>query len=214
MKHHPMYQQVHNEAKQLRKAVKAADPSAIAIIRKAFPVAAPDDDADLIKWAKLVRVQHAYAVDKGYEKWNDLLEEKKLDWADSLIADNSIYIEDSDEFGSAIAETNANTFTVDHYEINKIKIDKDGYTHIHIDWSATAMGHRDAPFCGDKVSGFAILFFGEGECYWEEISASVDDWREPDDDLSDIDGSDGPGVPTMWDEEKVPDWSEDQIDIW
>lgn len=78
--HDPMYGRMHAEAKRLFKAVRKEDPTAIAIIRNAFPEAAPDDDQDLVIWVTLMRAQHAYAVQQGAKSWSDLREKAKMEW--------------------------------------------------------------------------------------------------------------------------------------
>lgn len=182
MFHPPMFRRVHAEAKLLMKAIKNCDPAALKVLRTAYPTAAPISDTDLIAWANLQRIQHAYAVQQGCSKWDSLLKKISEDWADSVIADEVGDLTETDEFGTALASTNACWFIVDDYEIKNIAFDKSNpeVVRISISWSSIGEQIDDKPFCGDTIKGSAVLVVDGDQRHWEDIGAGVeDDWRDP-----------------------------------
>jgi hypothetical protein len=217
-----MYGRIHAEAKQLLKAARQADPTAISTIRAAFPQAAPPIDKDLIQWLKLAQAQHAYAVSCGTAKWQDLLDQTKHSWATELAEEHSHELEFTDEFGSAIASTNAFDFVIDHTEVVAVEQGEDADVRIKVEWSATANDHREAPFCGNVINGVGTLVFNpDFDPYWDDVGAGPDDsWREEDDlepppaEPSSPVPQDGPNGPGDWRIEDVKDWDISEVKDW
>ena len=85
-------------------------------------------------------------------------------------------IEDSEEMGCAIAETNACGFEIYETSVTAIGVDED---RLLITFEFFAEGEQidDKPFCGTKLRGGGVAALdAEGELELEEIGASrVDD---------------------------------------
>lgn len=114
-------------------------------------------------------------VQTGYVEYlRSLSEPYRQTIVDARIADTCYEIADSDEFNSAIAETNATDFVVDEYDIEDIDVDG-GECVVKLVFSASGEQREDKFYCGERIVGDCkAVIDSEGRVEYRDIHAEVD----------------------------------------
>jgi hypothetical protein len=117
------------------------------------------------------------------ERLRSMVESEREAEIDQVVANTNNEIMNSEEFASAIAETNASAFDIDQYEVGNIDL-SDGECVVQLTYSASGDQEEDKAYSGNRVTGEAVLVIDSaGSVGYRNVTAEVDH--------SDLDGDEG-----------------------
>lgn len=95
--------------------------------------------------------------------------------AHDLLMENTESIEKSDDFSSAIAETNACGFHIEEFDIGERDYSNEEGLKFEASFSCSGEMIEDRPFSGDRISGTATITINLNGTLDFEVSATRDD---------------------------------------
>lgn len=162
----------YNEVRQFRNGIVHGPSSEIPVV---------SIKAALLKLKDLLSV-----VESGYIEYLQSLSEEELQTEINSKIEDTIYeIVDSEEFGSAMATTNATDFSIGEYEIRDIDF-VNGECIVQLTFAASGEQMEDRMHYGDRVIGDCeAVIDSDGRVEYREINAEVDHGDADESDLDD-----------------------------